>query len=279
MRKHLTGLWLHGSITLVLSCIIFLFGYVFAKGSGAISWQFLTDVPRGSVIGSEGGILPAITGSLRFTGLAVAAAIVPAVATAAWLTFFCRGRRLAAFIRGIIQCIAGIPSIVLGLFGYSLLVLTLGLGRSVLSGGLTLAVMILPFLEVRAEKAMRELPAELIRSSDALGVSSWYTMCHVILPACRGELISGTILGACYAMGATAPLIFTGAVINAPASGGLGQPAMALPYHLYMLLTQGTSTENAYGTAFVLMAILLAANVLATCCSGRRKHKWNRSSN
>lgn len=274
MREKAVRVWIWSSITLVCAVVIFLFCYIFYRGAGAISWKFLTDVPRGAVIGSEGGIRPAIVGSLKFTALAVFVAAIPAVATAAYLVFYCRHPRLIRIIRAVIQCIAGIPSIVLGLFGYSLLVLTLGLGRSVLSGGLTLAVMILPFIEVRAEKAMRELPHELAAASDALGVSKWYTMQKVILPACRGDLISGIVLGACYAMGATAPLIFTGAVINAPPVGGLNAPAMALPYHLYMLLTQGVSTENAYGTAFVLMAVVLMANSLATFFAGRRKTFW-----
>lgn len=278
MQKKLIDCWVWGSMALILGMVAFLFGYIFCRGAGAVSWEFLTDVPRGAVIGSQGGIRPAIVGSLKFTGLAVLAATVPAVTTASYLTFYCRSRKLIGAVRSVIQCIAGIPSIVLGLFGYSMLVLALGLGRSVLSGGLTLAVMILPFIEVRAEKAMRELPADLILASDALGVSKWYTLRRVILPGCRGDLVSGIILGACYAMGATAPLIFTGAVINAPSSGALSAPAMALPYHLYMLLTQGISTENAYGTAFVLMTVVLAANGLATFYAGRRKKRWKKSS-
>lgn len=278
MRKKLTQLWAWSSVILVIAVILFLFGYIFCKGAGAISWNFLTDAPKGTVIGSAGGIRPAITGSLKFTGLAVLTAVIPAIATAAYLTFYCRHRKLAGFLRSVIQCIAGIPSIVLGLFGYSMLVLSLGLGRSVLSGGLTLAVMILPFIEVRSEKAMRDLPPDLVRASEALGVSKWYTLRRVILPACRGDLISGVILGACYAMGATAPLIFTGAVINAPSSSSLFSPAMALPYHLYMLLTQGISTKNAYGTAFVLMTIILVANGLATFYAGRRNSRWKKSS-
>ena len=111
-----------------------------------------------------------------------------------------------------IQCISGIPSIVLGLFAYSFLVRDLNLGRCIFSAGVALAVMILPFIEVRAEKAFREVPAELVRSSYSLGCSKLYTIMRIVLPVCRGELVSGIILGGCYAMGATAPMIFTGAV-------------------------------------------------------------------
>lgn len=276
MGQKLIKLWVYGGILVVVANILFLFGYIFYRGSGAISWTFLTDIPRGAIIGSAGGIAPAIVGSLRFTAVALLSAVLPALATAAYLTFYAKRPGLVSFIRGVIHCIAGIPSIVLGLFGYSFLVLTLDLGRSVLSGGLTLGVMILPFLEMRMEKAMREVPIALIQASDALGVSAWYTLRKVILPACRGELVSGMILGACYALGATAPLMFTGAVVNAPVVGGLDEPAMALPYHLYMLLTQGTSTENAYGTAFVLMLVLLLSNALATYFAGRRSSLWKK---
>ncbi|MEG0780314.1 MAG: ABC transporter permease subunit [Oscillospiraceae bacterium] len=276
-KRVLTKLWIYGSMGLILAILLFLFATIFARGAGALSWQFLVDRPRGEILGSEGGIFPAIVGSLCFTGIAVATALLPALATAAYLTFYCRRTRLAALLRAVIQCIAGIPSIVLGLFGYSMLVLALDFGRSVLSGGLTLGVMILPFLEVRAEKALRELPPDLLEASYALGVSQFYTLRRVILPACRGDLVSGVISGACYAMGATAPLIFTGAVIGAPVPDSLFSPAMALPYHLYMLLTQGVSTDNAYATACVLLAIVLISNGLATFYAGRHR-QWNPSS-
>lgn len=278
MGQKLIKVWVYTGIFVVLANILFLFGYIFYRGSGAISWVFLTDIPRGAIIGSAGGIAPAIAGSLRFTAIALLSAVLPALATAVSLTFYSKRPALASFMRGVINCIAGIPSIVLGLFGYSFLVLALDLGRSVLSGGLTLGVMILPFLEVRMEKALREVPIALIHASDALGVSAWYTLRRVILPTCRGELVSGIILGACYALGATAPLMFTGAVVSAPVRGGLDEPAMALPYHLYLLLTQGTSTENAYGTAFVLMLVLLLSNALATYFAGRRSPLWKKHS-
>ena len=273
-RAKLTKCWAYGGMLLVLGVILFLFLYVFCEGASTISWEFLTQPPRGAVLGEEGGIWPAITGSFAFTLTAVVLGGVPAIATALFTVFFCRSRRLERLIRTVVQCISGIPSIVLGLFSYSFLVRGLGLGRCVLSAGIALAIMILPFIEVRAEKAFRELPRQTLQASYALGCSRCHSIWHIVLPACRAELVSGVILGGCYAMGATAPMIFTGAVAYASSPTSLLQPAMALPLHLYLLVAQGaTSLDTAYGTAFVMMAIILVSNLLATLYAGRSRNR------
>lgn len=262
---------------LVAGVILFLFGFVFYEGSSVISWEFLTQAPSGAVLGEEGGIWPAIVGSLCFTATAVVLGGIPAIATALFLVFYCRRSRVSGLIRLVVQCISGIPSIVLGLFAYSFLVRDLQWGRCILSSGVALGIMILPFIEVRAEKAFRELPVQMVRSSYALGCSRAYTIWKIVLPACRGELVSGIILGGCYAMGATAPMIFTGAVAYAGVPSSVMEPAMALPLHLYLLVAQGaTSMDTAYGTAFVMMAILLVSNLLATIYARRSQRKWKR---
>ena len=276
-RGHLTRLWAYGSMLLVAGVILFLFGFVFYEGSSVISWEFLTQAPSGAVLGEEGGIWPAIVGSLCFTATAVVLGGIPAIATALFLVFYCRRSRVSGLIRLVVQCISGIPSIVLGLFAYSFLVRDLQWGRCILSAGVALGIMILPFIEVRAEKAFRELPEQMVRSSYALGCSRTYTIWKIVLPACRGELVSGIILGGCYAMGATAPMIFTGAVAYAGVPSSAMEPAMALPLHLYLLVAQGaTSMDTAYGTACVMMAILLVSNLLATIYARRSQRKWKR---
>ena len=273
-----TKIWAYAGISAVCAAVLFLFGYVFFQGAGIISVEFLTEAPKGLVVGEEGGIWPAITGSLCFTGTAMVLASVPAAASALYLVFYCRSQRLYQAIRLVIQCISGIPSIVLGLFAYSFLVRDLNLGRCIFSAGVALAVMILPFIEVRAEKAFREVPAELVRSSYSLGCSKLYTITRIVLPACRGELVSGIILGGCYAMGATAPMIFTGAVAYAAVPDSIFSPAMALPLHLYLLVAQGsTSMDTAYGTAFVMMAMILLSSLLATAYARRSQNRWKRS--
>lgn len=274
LRTGLVKVWAYASMALVLAVIVFLFGYIFWQGKDVITWDFLTTSPSGSVLGEEGGVWPAIVGSLCFTMTAVVLGGIPAIATALYLKYYCRSSRLLGIVHLIIQNIAGIPSIVLGLFAYSFLVRELAWGRCVLSAGISLAIMVLPFIEVRAEKAFRELPAALVQSAYALGCSKGYVIGKVVLPACRGELVSGVILGACYAMGATAPLMFTGGVAYASLPASLTKPAMALPLHLYLLLAQGTSMPQAYGTAFVLMVIVLVSNVLATLYARRRSRLW-----
>lgn len=271
-RAKLTQLWAYAGMGMAAAAVLFLFFYVFAQGASAISWEFLTQPPKGAVLGEEGGIFPAIMGSIAFTLTAIVLGTIPAIASALFMVFYCRSQRLEAAIRLVVQCISGIPSIVLGLFSYSFLVRDLGWGRCILSSGVALAIMILPFIEVRAEKAFRELPRSVIQSSYALGCSKAHTIFKIVLPACRGELVSGVILGGCYALGATAPLIFTGAVAYAASPTSLMKPAMALPLHLYLLVAQGaTSMDIAYGTAFVMMALILVSNLLATFYANRSK--------
>lgn len=276
--SRLTKTWAYLSFLLVAAIILFLFGYVFYQGAGTISIEFLTETPKGLILGEEGGIFPAIVGSFMFTATAIVLGGIPAVATALYLVFFCKNTRTEHIMHAVVQSISGIPSIVLGLFSYSFLVRDLQFGRCIFSAGVALAIMILPFIEVRAEKAFREIPPSMIQSSYALGCSRFYTVWHIILPACRGELISGIILGGCYAMGATAPMIFTGAVAYAGIPDSIFAPAMALPLHLYLLVAQGaTSMDTAYGTAFVMMAIILISNAIATVYARRSQNKWKNS--
>lgn len=267
--------WLSTSLTVLL--IVFLFGYVFEHGAGNISVEFLTQSPRGMVLGSEGGIWPAIVGSLYFTGAAVVMGSIPAVAVALYQVFYCKKKKVASGIRLVMECISGLPSIVLGLFSYTVLVRDLGLGRCILSASAALAIMILPFIEVRAEKAFREVPDSVVQSAYALGCSKAYTIRKVVFPACRGELVSGMILGGCYAMGATAPVMFTGAVAYASVPHSLLAPAMSLPLHLYLLLSQGaTSMPAVYGTAFVMMVLILVGNLAAAVYAEHCKRQWGR---
>ncbi|MDY3822685.1 MAG: ABC transporter permease subunit [Eubacteriales bacterium] len=275
MKGKMTKLWAYVSITLVVASILFLFVYVFIRGAGTITWEFLSQPPKGAILGMEGGVWPAIVGSLCFTAVAIVLGGIPAIAAALYIVFYCENRRIEKAFHTVIRCISGIPSIVLGLFAYSFLVRELQWGRCILSSGVALGIMILPFVEVRAEKAFQELPKAVVLSSYALGCSKRYTIMKTVLPACKGELISGLMLGGCYAMGATPPLIFTGGVAYASIPTSLMKPAMALPLHLYLLLAQGaTSFDMAYGTAFVMMTIILISNLLATIYAARSHAKW-----
>ena len=176
IKSHLTRIWAYSGMILVTSAILFLFLYVFYRGASTIDIEFLTQSPKGAVLGEEGGIYPAIIGSLCFTATAVVLGSLPAISTAIYMVFYCKSRRLEEIIHMVVQCIAGIPSIVLGLFAYSFLVRDLNLGRCILSSGVALGIMILPFIEVRAEKTFRELNQQMILSSFALGCSKCYTI-------------------------------------------------------------------------------------------------------
>ncbi|MGM9590118.1 MAG: PstA family ABC transporter permease [Faecousia sp.] len=271
IKTFLVKAWAVTTVTLTLGIICFLFAYIFIKGAGAVTWEFLTEVPKGLIIGTEGGILPAIVGSACYTGIACLFASILGISAAIYQVYYCRSAWLSGGLSLVMQCMAGVPSIVMGLFGYSLLVLTLGWGKCILAGGITQGIMILPFIQVRAEKALREMDPSLVKASYALGISRACTIRRVVIPQCLPQLVSGVILGGCYAMGAAAPLIFTGAVIMSKVPKDIMKPAMALPYHLYMLLTQGTSSENAYGTACVMMVVVLLANTLAVLFTWRKK--------
>ena len=270
-KVTLVKIWAITACALTLGTIFFLFAYIFYHGAEAITWEFLTESPKGMIIGTEGGILPAIVGSAWYTGIASLFGAVLGICTAIYQVYYCCSEKVASAIALVMKCMAGVPSIVMGLFGYTLLVRTLGWGKCILAGGITQGVMILPFIQVRAEKALREVDPALVAASYGLGMSRAYTIRRIVLPQCLPQLVSGVILGACYAMGAAAPLIFTGAVIISKVPESVKKPAMALPYHLYMLLTQGTSSVNAYGTAFVMMMIVLVTNSLAIWFTRRNR--------
>lgn len=281
-RPFLAGIlvraWAYVGMGFVSAAVLFLFGYVFWRGAPAISWEFLTQAPSGLVLGEEGGIWPAIAGSLWFTTVAVLIAAIPAIACAAYMAFYCKSRRVKAAIRLVVQCMAGIPSIVLGLFAYSFFVRDAGWGRCILSAGMALGLMVMPFIEVRAEKVFSELPGGLVASSYALGCTRLHTLAHIVLPACKGELVSALVLGACYACGATAPMMFTGAVAYAGVPTSVMEPAMSLPMHLYLLVAQGgSSLTAAFGTAFVMMALVLLSSLVATLYARHSQERWRRS--
>ncbi|HHY59651.1 MAG TPA: ABC transporter permease subunit [Clostridia bacterium] len=270
-KGFLFTLWLLVSTITVLAALLFIFGYIGRHGVAAVNLEFLLSGPKGVPLGAEGGIFPAIIGSLGLFAIACLSAGILALSTAVYLVFYCRSKKIDALAHMVIQCLAGIPSIVIGLFGYSLLVVNLGLGRSLLAAGLTLGIMIFPFIEVRVEKTLREAGHHLIVSSYALGVSKAYTLFKLVLPICLSDIVSAVTLAGGFAMGAAAPIILTGAVIFAPVPDSLLSPVMALPFHLYILTNEGISLEKAYATALVLVALVFAINVISIILTLRQR--------
>ena len=266
-------IWIILSTVAVFTVIAFIFIYIFKHGFDTISMEFIFDDPKGMPIGTEGGVFPAIVGSLLLMVIACLFASILAISTAIYIVFYCKSKKIDSIIHLVVQCMAGIPSIVLGLFGYTLLVLYLGLGRTLLSGGITLGIMIFPYIEVRVEKILKEVDKSIINSSYALGVSKVYTLFKLILPLCKADIISSVTLAGGFAMGASAPIILTAAVTFAPIPKSILSPVMALPFHLYILTGEGISLEKAYGTAFILIMILLIINIVSIVLNMKRKER------
>lgn len=248
--------------TLVFFLVGFLFLYIFFKGYKVINLNFLLDVPQGMVLGQEGGITPAIIGSFLSTFIACGVAGFFGIFTSIYLVFYEKNQKKIKIIQSIIKCIGGIPSIVFGLFGYTLFTLYFGFGKSIISGGLTLGIMIFPVVEIRIEKSLREIDENILKASYSMGISKFYTIYKIGIPYCLKEIMASILLGYNYAIGATAPIMFCMAVINSPISFDIKKPAMSLSYHLYTLMTQGISIEMAYGTAFILLALIVVVTII-----------------
>lgn len=261
--KFLTGL----CAALVIGSVLFLILFIFVKGIPVVSWSFLTENPSSFGSADRGGIYPAIIGTLALAAIAGVTGTFLGFFVALDQVFYRKSKKMEQIVSVVIRTIAAIPSIVMGLFGYTFFVKNLGTGRSLLAGGLTLGLMIFPYLEIRFEKMMGEVPEELIHSALALGVSRKYIVFQLVFPMIREDFFRSIAHQTGFAMGATAPIILTAAVLSAPAPQSLFDPVMALPFHLYILINEGLDPEGAYGTAFVLLALLLFIHLIALLLS------------
>jgi len=257
--------------------ILLVLATVVARGIHAIHWEFLAAMPREGM--KAGGIFPAIVGTLLLTLGTSLVAIPVGVGGAIYLAEYARDTWFTRAIRLAIVNLAGIPSIVYGLFGLGLFVLFLQFGTSIVAGSLTLAIMTLPVIISTAEEALRAVPTEFRTVSASLGGTRWQGIRHIVLPQALPGVITGVILGLLRAAGETAPILFTVAAFYLPR---LPQSAfdqtMALPYHLYVISTQvpGMPLQIQYGTALVLLALVLSMNVVATTTRSyfRRRREW-----
>ena len=261
-KNLLFKLWIYFSGILIISVTLGIFIFLLYKGVGVISLDFLFSSPKGIVLGTEGGIFPAIVGSLLSGLLSGLMGGFLGLCTAIYLAFYCKSLKLKSYMINALQCLAGIPSVTLGLFGYSFLIVGFGLRKSLLSVSLTLNIMIVPYLSIRIMKALEESSTDQMICSLSLGISKSYTITKLIIPSALKYIMTSLGLSIVFAMGATAPVMFTGAVIMAGVPSKLSDPIMVLPYHLYMLISEGLSVEMAYGTAFVLIVIVLLINIV-----------------
>lgn len=256
------------TVTPIIGTVI----YIFAQGAPAISWEFLSGFPRDGM--RAGGILPAIVGTLYLT-LGTAIFSVPlGVAAAIYLAEYAPDNRWTRLIRIAIINLAGIPSVVYGLFGLGLFVVFLKFGTSILAASLTLSIMTLPVMISTSEEALRAVPQSFRTVSISVGATRWQTIRRIVLKEALPGILTGVILGLERAAGETAPILFTGAAFFLPRLPGSPLDAtMAVPYHLFVISTQvpGMPIQIQYGTALVLLVFVLGMNLTATVIRSRAR--------
>jgi phosphate transport system permease protein len=253
--------------------------YIFMNGIGAISWDFITLPPRDSM--TKGGIMPAILGTFYLTAGAIIIALPLGVVSAIYLSEYAKQGPAIRLIRIGINCLAGVPSVVFGLFGLGLFVVFLQFGSCILSGALTLGFLILPTIIGASEEALKGVPQTFREASLGLGVSKWQTILRIVLPNALPGILTGSILGIGRAAGETAPIMFTAAAFfTARLPKSVFDEVMALPYHVYVLATAGTHIEETrpiqYGTILVLVALVLGIDLIAIITRSyiRKKKRW-----
>ena len=257
---------------LVTGSLLWIVGDLARHGAPELSWSFLTDSPRDA--GRAGGILPVVVSTLMILGICLAVCLPMGVGTAIFLAEFTRtGGLLAHFVRRSLDVLAGVPSIVFGLFGNAFFSIYLGMGFSILSGGLTLACMVLPILIRSTEEGFRSVPDEYRKAAAALGLSQPATLWQILLPVATPGLVVGLILGVGRALAETAALLFTsGYVARMPSS--VLDSGRTLSIHIYDLAMNVPGGEsNAYTTALVLITLLLMINVLTFWIADRWLHR------
>ena len=245
---------------LTVAVLVFIIFFVLAKGLPGVTWEFLSSAPKD--MGKAGGILPTLAGTVLLPLFAIAIALPLGVGTAVYLTEYTRETRFTRMVRFGTDCLAGIPSIIFGLFGFIFFVVMLKLGWCLLSGALTLAIMILPTIIRTSEEAIRAVPNAYREVSFSLGATRWKTVLNVVLPNALPGIVTGVMLGIGRSIGETAAVIFTaGSSLRMPLSAFDSVRTMSV--HFYILAREGISTGNAYATAAVLIITVLLVNLAA----------------
>lgn len=252
-----------GTLIVIMSLFVML-GYIFYKGFSALSWEFFTEMPKNEMTG--GGIFPAIVGTFYLMLGSSLISIPVGVITAIYLTEYAKNPGIVKIIRLGINNLAGVPSVVFGLFGLSLFVIFLGFGTSILAGSLTLGLLNLPVIIRSTEESLQVVPGTYREASLSLGATKWQTIYKVILPNALPGIMTGIMLSLGRAAGETAPVMFTAAAFYTPdLPVSVFNEIMALPYHIYVMATAGTHIQATrhlqYGTAIVLIALVLVLNM------------------
>lgn len=276
VKEKIAFFIIRASAMFICLVLFLLIAFIVVHGWRAINWSFLTEMPLDSM--TKGGIYPAIIGTIYLTIGAIVVALPVGVASAIYLNEYATGGRIVRIIRLGVNNLAGVPSVVFGLFGLGLFVVFLGFGSSILSGSLTLGLLILPVIIATSEEALKSVPQTYREASLAVGATKWQTIYRVVLPAAFPGMLTGSILGIARAAGETAPIMFTAAAFyTARLPHSIFNEVMALPYHIYVLATAGTHIEKTrplqYGTALVLIFLVLGMNVVAIIIRSKIRRK------
>lgn len=256
--------------------LIIILIFVIYNGIHILSWKFITEPPIDAM--TKGGIFPVIIGTVLLTIICMIVVIPIGVTTAIFLAEYSKPGFILNIVLMSIYTLAGVPSVVFGLFGLGVFVVALNFGMSLLAGSLTLAVMILPYIISTSEEAIKAVPYSFKEASYACGATKWQTIRKVMLPTAMPGILTGAILGTAKVAGETAPIMFTAAAFFTPGvPRSLFEPVMALPYHIYVLATAGTHIEETrpiqYGTALTLIVLVLGMNLLGIILRSRQRKK------
>jgi phosphate transport system permease protein len=267
-RIFITFAWGLGLLGLMLPVSIILF--LLYHGAAAINWDLLWQSPKGFPLGGSGGIRPAIEGSLALVAIGLTVALPFALGGAIYLTEYSASDRLRRAVSFCGECLAGVPAIIYGLFGYSFLAVFVRLRVSLLAGGITLGLVMLPIMLIGAYEALRAVDGKYREAALALGVSRLYAFRKNVWPKARGGLLAAVVLAAGHAFGCAAPVLLTASVVLSKGGLDLSAPVMTLPTHLYYLVSEGSSLQQAYATALILVSLLLTANVTVMLIKDRQ---------
>jgi phosphate transport system permease protein len=262
---------------LAIAPVILMVFIIIKNGASAINWEFLSSMPKGGM--RSGGILPAILGTLSIVSCAIMVTLPVGVCAAIYLNEYAKDNMLTRIIKLAIVNLAGVPSVVYGLFGLGIFVMFLKLGVSIIAGALTLSIMELPVIITTARSSLGSVPYSFREASLSLGVSRWQTIRHVVLPNAIPGILTGAILSIARISGETAPILFTAAAFYVPhLPHSIFDQVMALPYHLYIISTQIPNMPKniIYGTALVLLMMVLTMSCIAIFARiyFRKRRKW-----
>ncbi len=278
-KERLVFLLFRLSTLIAIAAILTVLFYIFSKGIGVISLKFIISFPKNSF--TEGGILPAILGSICLVALASLIAIPIGIGGGIYLSEYSKENTFTELIRLATDTLSGIPSIIFGLFGLALFAKILGFKISLLSGSLTLAILMLPIISSTTIESLKMVPKDFRNASFALGATKWQTTYKVVIKTALPNIITGVLLSIGRAIGETAPIMFTGATFyTRELPNSLFKPVMALPYTIYALLTEGTFPKEqvplAFGAAIVLIVLVFTISLPGIIIRDRfrRGKKW-----